>query len=297
MTDEPEQRFESDISFRCPSCGERIRTSIEVPEPDWSNAESSSDLVSNDVSEISCTECGASFEADVFYSGSSCEVTFRDYPNVLVAADIPFFTPDPDYYVSWFAEPAPPEPYLNFLNAFFDIGNVLHKHGNLESGGALINRMVFAQYLSAFEAYLADTLVQRVTKDIKLVREILTYDRNLKDQKFSLKEILEDHDIVMKAVRKYLRETVVYHRIELVSALYKMAFGVKLLDGKASADKLALAIRYRHDCVHRNGVDIDGNSLTVFTVNYIAELSKLLRAIVDDIENQLDPTERTGFLF
>ncbi len=44
------------------------------------------------------------------------------------------------------------------------------------------------------------------------------------------------------------------------------------------------AVRYHHDCVHRNGIDKSGTRLMVFTKEYVQETADLMRAFVDRIE-------------
>jgi hypothetical protein len=44
---------------------------------------------------------------------------------------------------------------------------------------------------------------------------------------------------------------------------------------------------HRHDCVHRNGFDKDGNRLFIFTKEYIEEIATLMRALVRRINEYL----------
>ena len=47
------------------------------------------------------------------------------------------------------------------------------------------------------------------------------------------------------------------------------------------------AIRYRHDCVHRNGKDKDGIKLNVFTKEYVVEIAKVTYHLVEAIEQKV----------
>jgi hypothetical protein len=40
----------------------------------------------------------------------------------------------------------------------------------------------------------------------------------------------------------------------------------------------------RHDCVHRNGFDKDGNELKVFTKAFVQNTADLIKAFVESIE-------------
>ena len=57
----------------------------------------------------------------------------------------------------------------------------------------------------------------------------------------------------------------------------------------AQEDKTRLlkAITLRHDCVHRNGFDKDGNELIVFTRQFVKDTADLIRDFVAKIESQL----------
>ena len=40
----------------------------------------------------------------------------------------------------------------------------------------------------------------------------------------------------------------------------------------------------RHDCVHRNGFDKDGNELKVFTKAFVQDTADLIKVFVENIE-------------
>lgn len=46
---------------------------------------------------------------------------------------------------------------------------------------------------------------------------------------------------------------------------------------ESSKKDLIQAVSLRHDCVHRNGVDKDGNTLTVFTKQFVQNQSDLIK--------------------
>jgi hypothetical protein len=84
-------------------------------------------------------------------------------------------------------------------------------------------------------------------------------------------------------VTDYLR-SLVFHDLERVDFLYRAVFSSGILKDDIDKGKLFAAIRYRHDCVHRNGIDKSGMRLTVFTKEYVQETADLMRAFVDRIE-------------
>lgn len=48
-------------------------------------------------------------------------------------------------------------------------------------------------------------------------------------------------------------------------------------------------MRLRHDCVHRNGFNKDGEKLTNFTKAYVAEIADAFRKVVHRIDLALSP--------
>ena len=51
----------------------------------------------------------------------------------------------------------------------------------------------------------------------------------------------------------------------------------------------------RHDCVHRNGFDKDGNELKVFTKTFVQDTADLIKAFVESIEKAVQ--ERSAGTF
>ncbi len=89
----------------------------------------------------------------------------------------------------------------------------------------------------------------------------------------------------------YLR-SILYHDLAKVDFLYRTALDAPVLGEKEDNDKLFKAITYRHDCVHRNGRDKEGNRLTVFTKAYVQEIAVVMRSLVDRIERKISPLGR-----
>jgi hypothetical protein len=60
---------------------------------------------------------------------------------------------------------------------------------------------------------------------------------------------------------------------------------LRILNLTPNKAELFTAVKLRHDCVHRNGFDKDGNELTVFTKAFVSETADLVRDFVESIEN------------
>lgn len=277
------QRFETNVSFECPVCGEAANTTVEVPQPDWSAAENDSDLNSEGSTEVTCTKCGTEFPACVSNRAGFCEIALDGYPDVYIACDVASFSPEVEE--DWLELETKGDPYTVFTTSYRQAAQVLEEHGD-ESGSHLINRMVFAQQISALEAYLGDTLLRGVAADQEALQRLVEKDKDLLGEKVTLAEIAKNPNLVRDRVMAYLR-TVLYHNLTRVDFLYRTAFNVAILGSKEENAHLIQAIKFRHDCVHRNGMDQESKRLTVFTPVYVQQTADRMMALVDRVQGAL----------
>ena len=287
MSNDPiEQQFESDIFFGCPKCGKDVRTVVAVPEPNWRGVESTSDIVTDGEATVTCPECKELFLAEVHNYGSGCDVKLVEFPDIRVQADMPFFSPpDPDLWTDEDEAP-PPDPHTTFEDSYRAAWKLLFDRGE-DNGNHLLNRMIFTHFLTAMEAYLCDTLIKHIRADNDALKALLAKDKNLKEMKFTLEEIEADSNIVLTNVERYLR-SIRYHNLPMVDFLYRTALDTPILMDRATNAQLLKAVQYRHDCVHRNGFDRDGNRLEVFTVDYVQRVARLIQSLVNRVAEAYD---------
>ncbi|RJL15830.1 hypothetical protein [Paracoccus siganidrum] len=191
--------------------------------------------------------------------------------------------PEPD---DWLDYEAPANPYQVFMASYHHTGDLLADHGGVR-GNDLVNRMIFSQQITALEAYLGDTLLNEVLRDKGAMQRLIEKDEDLGREKFTLFEISSDPDLVERKVRTHLRK-VLYHNLKKVDILYNIALGIRIFDltsDKASIFKAALL---RHDCVHRNGYDSEGNELDIFTKEFVQDTADLIKAFVEGIHQAVN---------
>lgn len=280
----PGQRFESRVRFACPDCKETVETSVAVPEPDWSG-ESAADMGSDDHVVVECPRCDAAFDGYAYNNAHDCQITLDDHPETRISAEPGHYSPDPDQ--DWDSYALPDDPYSIYQDSFSQMTELLGQIGSAD-GSNIVNRMIFAQHVSALEAYLADTLMKAVADGGAPLARLLANDRDLSKEKLTLAEIAAAPDAVGRRVGEVLRG-VAYHNLSRVSALYTMALEIEILPPEAERDELFRAIHLRHDCVHRNGFDKDGARLSVFTPEFVNGAAARFRSIVDRIEFALSP--------
>jgi hypothetical protein len=116
------------------------------------------------------------------------------------------------------------------------------------------------------------------------MQRLIDKDDELAKEKFTLAEISKDPELVERRVREHLR-SIPYHNLARVDVLYNIALGIRILNLTTDKASLFKAVMLRHDCVHRNGFDKDGNELKVFTKAFVQDTAGLIKGFVESIEN------------
>jgi hypothetical protein len=185
----------------------------------------------------------------------------------------------------WFAYKPPADPYTVYMDSLYQTGDMLADHGN-DDGHYLLNRMIFSHQITAMEAYLSDRLLRAVLDNSEAMNRLMAHDKELSQKKFTLAQIAADPDLVTNTVQRHLR-SIVYHNLDRVDALYRIAFDVKIIDLIGDAPALFKAIKLRHDCVHRNGFDENGIKLNVFTIEFGQNVASDIMAFVGRVETEM----------
>lgn len=187
--------------------------------------------------------------------------------------------PDPD---EWADYSVPDDPFTIFMSSYHHTGDLLADHGK-DDGGFLLNRMVFSHQVTALEAYLGDTLINAVMDDAAAMQRLIEQDEDLVKEKYTLVEISKEPALVERKVREHLR-SILYHNLAKVDVLYNIALGIRILNESKDKTSLFKAVTLRHDCVHRNGFDKDGNEHQIFTKKFVQDTSDLISDFVKSIE-------------
>jgi len=280
------ERLETRVQFVCPLCKRHVDTTVSVPEPKIGRDIHTSEMTHEGSTDIRCSNCSTTFHSYVTNSSFGCDVTLDDYSEVEIDADFALFPSDESS--SWINYEVPKDPHLIFFDSYHHTGDMLADHGG--NGSHLMNRMIFAHLIGALEAYLGDTLMNAAMSSEETIHRLLSIDTEIGREKFSLAQIAADPAIVKTKVRQYLK-SVIYHNLPKVRFLYQIVFNIDifLLLGAEGKDALLTAVEYRHDCVHRNGHDKDGNRRDVFTKEFIQRTANQLKALVEQIEEANKP--------
>ncbi|MEY9124788.1 MULTISPECIES: hypothetical protein [Bradyrhizobium] len=169
------------------------------------------------------------------------------------------------------------------MSSYHHTRDLLADYGS-DSGGHLVNRMIFSHQITAMEAFLADELKSDIEADAAAFQRLIDQDDDLAKEKFTLTEIAKDPALVERKVWEHLR-SIQYHNLARDDALYNIALGIRILSLANDKPSLFKAVMLRYDCVHRNGFDKNGNELKVFTKAFVQDTADLVKSFVENIEN------------
>lgn len=238
---------------------------------------------------ITCGACGLTYEGIVSNSLLGINIILYDQNettiSVNVSEDWPYdqqYNPD---YSHWLDFNAPHDPFTEYMDSYFHIGDIIADYKNHHSI-KIVSRMVFVHHITALESFLSNTLINIVLDDCDALNRLLNTDKELLKKKFTLKQIINNENLVTNEVKTYLRG-VLYHNLSRVQFLYKTALDIDIFDVDVDRVKLERAIELRHHCVHRNGKDENGNQLVEINREYVESIAELVKSFVEQIHIKL----------
>jgi predicted RNA-binding Zn-ribbon protein involved in translation (DUF1610 family) len=269
------------LNFLCPKCKEPIykHVLLAVAYENWSGEKGQFE----EQMDFDCDKCGECLHARIRVMAKSWTVTFDEYPDHLVGVqELPFPVLGGDE--EWDDLDVPFSAREELMQSIENIRDILKK---LPEEHWLVNailKMAFSQTIGVMEAYLSDTLITSVLQSQNALQRLVTTDRDLLDKKLHLSEVLADPNVVRNTVRKHLRE-IVYHKLDRVSPLYR-SLEVQILQHRDRAARIMKAVAIRHDIVHRNGKNHEGD-FVLLKPKDLEDLMADVVSLVGDIEVQL----------
>ncbi|MBB3747195.1 hypothetical protein FHX10_006751 [Rhizobium sp. BK591] len=268
-----------EVGFLCPVCGHPSAAFLEFPGDEDDHIE-----------EVSCLNPETDHEWTVrlrkkggFYSGQ-----LEQHHDVKVSVSMLDISDD-----DW-DEPLPePGAYGIFLDAMQEWRANVSAIGEA-SGASSRNRMLFGTLYSIGEAYFSDAIIGAALGDPEVQRRMLKLD-GLKDKQISLETVLDKPDIVREMVKTTL-QGLSFHSLTLVNWICETAFGRAILPhDKIDRSLLMKSVNKRHDCVHRNGNDKDGNKHTDIDQDYLRKMGTLFERMAQSLESSMRDAEVKRF--
>ncbi len=168
----------------------------------------------------------------------------------------------------------------NLIKAHSDIRKLLGTTIKDESQ-ELFLRLLFLNAVTTLETFLCDIFINAVMGDQALLKKFVASNPDFKERRFSLNELFDCLDKIDKDVRTYLLEFI-WHKLPKVKEMYKATLGI---DFPHPMKSLYNAIRKRHDIVHRNGRDKEGNQVSISKQD-VDDILTAIKALADHIDNQ-----------
>jgi hypothetical protein len=178
-----------------------------------------------------------------------------------------------------------PSPHQTLELSLISLETLLAAPINGASSEAL-QRLLFANEITILEAYFSDTYIKNILSDKTFLRKHVETSVAYKALKISFNEIFKKGEGIEEMVTKDLLSQV-WHRFPQVNKMYQDTFGIQI-DGLPDLQK---ALQKRHDIVHRNGKDKNGN-MVIVTKKEIEALANLIRKISGKIEAHLSQIVR-----
>lgn len=176
------------------------------------------------------------------------------------------------------------DPFETFIEALATVSSLMDLAPAREVAAPL-NRLLYANVITALETYLSDTFINRVLVDDAGVRRFIEGAPEYKKRQIAYGDAFKVVDNARDEAKAYLLD-VVWHNLGKVQAMYKTTLGIDLRPHLA---EVAVSIPTRHDIVHRNGRNKDGVMVEIRSED-VTKLVQSVKKFVDDIQLKLQPT-------
>lgn len=259
------------IKWKCPNCDTKNESeSFSVPSPDFS-AETHHDSINSEYYADYCSECGHEINVELYngFYGGNLKVDL-DSDNIL---EINPGYPADDY--EWYDKEL-------FSATHEDVLKILGKIDSLDEDiKSYLYRLLYANLITSMEAYLSDTLIRYVTEYDEYLRKFTESYKPFKNQTFKTDEIFKRLDHLKDFVKGELGD-LMYHNLPKIKPIFKESIGVDI----GNIKELYKAVLIRHDIVHRNGKDKNGQ-MHIIKKEDVVTLCSQVNDFINNIESQL----------
>lgn len=284
MEIEEAQWKESSVSFHCPNCNAKVEGFVDLPV-----VYEEGDEVNLPV-EVSCSICSASFGGWLVTDWHRCDIALDDYPDTSVTANpargfIDEYERYDDAYFDWLgSQDLSSRPLLRAFTGTMSDVKALSLGLSADPKSQMLARMLLSQSITALEVFLSDTLILAVKQSGALQEKLLrSKSLQIGSRDFKLSDAVGVENFAREKLLDYLR-AVSFHNLEKVSTLYRIGLGIEIIPDGEDAKEIDLAIKIRHDCVHRNGKDQATGDLRNIPQVSLLQLIESLRRMVNSID-------------
>lgn len=266
------------VRFTCDNCGSQVESEeIGIPSPNLMAEKASDSHNENDGGAV-CENCGKDFEVYVYAGYADGYVEVSDVEDDSIEVEEIADELD-DYYEEQIDAII---HSLNFIDQFKREVNNLKSLNEIDVGNQelqeTLQRQLFSGAITCLEDYLSTTLIREVLNDEENFKNFVRTFKDIRNRKFSLSEIYDKLDKIKDIVKKELVD-IIYHDLPKVKGMYQDTLKIEFPEIK----ELMKAIKARHDMVHRNGKNKEGEKI---------EISKeVVIKVIEDVENFVNDIE------
>lgn len=272
------------IEFECQiqGCKGVISDTIWVSEPDY-GAERMSDGDAIEDHDLTCPECDKDYEIQTV-NGLGGHYATLDGETVPMDLE---YAQEPDDYDDFLLRYQPGgDPQLAFNSERNELLALLVAYR--PQPDSMLSRMIYSQFIAIMEAYLSDKVLQLAMEHPEIKKRLATGAGFVQNQNLKLSDVLLDPSKAENTFKVGL-QSLLYHDLEKVEKLYKVAFQKAFWPANTTIQgRLEAAVKIRHDCVHRNGSDMEG-TVHQFGETVIHDLATDVGELVTHLE---DVTEK-----
>ena len=158
------------------------------------------------------------------------------------------------------------DPYELFQEAIEEVKNALEKSDEVPFDLQYFYRMIYTQIFSTIEAYLYDRIRQIIFINDKALELFCKNDEKIKAINYKAETVFKGRSALRESVIGSINGRV-FHKFHDVVKYFESACDTKINIENELAE-LNKYVSKRHDCVHRNGKNVDGEIIIYPKVNY-----------------------------
>ena len=268
------------ISMHCPKCSKQMECELDVPGLEFCYSDETLVVMPTyNWGELDCS-CGTIFNASIERTIDNKEemvtVSINDLP-----CDYDIEIKETDGLEQSILHNK--DCFETFLSDMKEIKLIIEE--NTSRYQQTINRMIFVQIVTCLETFLSDNLITHIDKDWSLLERFVSTFNDFKSKSIPFNRIVEEYSSLRNRVIGTLKE-IQYHNIPKVRSIYMDVFGIEF----PPISEICRIVGIRHDLVHRNGKDKDGEVLTIskeMLLNAYSKVYEFVKTIEEEIESSI----------
>lgn len=178
--------------------------------------------------------------------------------------------------LNWYKNEAYQNIFSNFLKEIAEL-KALHSTPILDEHLESFYKMVYVHSVTILESYLSDTVKSLIITNDEYLENAISNVNELKKAKFSISDIKSENNGALGFSLKILSK-MLYHNISKIVRIVAAIVDKKIEVNFVEVEKI---IKIRHDLVHRNGKDEDGNLILINEKDVLTAIDSIRRFVIE----------------